>query len=401
MDIKIDPFVPAGRVRVPASKSDTHRLLILSALCGGVTRIGRPLFCEDTDATAACLKELGADLRTQGDAIEVRGIRRRSGIPHLFAGESGSTLRFLLPVACALYPEAEFDAAPGLRSRPLRELMDCLSLHGVQFSSDRLPFRTRGLLQKGDYRISSAVSSQYVSGLMMAAPLTGGRVIPDRNGESLPYIELTRKRMELFLQNGQYTSPGTVTAEGDWSSGAALLCLGAVSPEGVCVTGLDPTSVQGDAAILGHLSGFGARIAADQNGITVKKGSFGQLSVSLSDTPDLIGPLAFLAVLGSGESVLTDVQRLRYKECDRPDAVSQIIRSLGGEVRCENGALIIPGRPLSFGHVSSFGDHRMAMAAALMGCGKGVVIEDAGVVGKSCPEFFTLYQTLGGKIHVL
>lgn len=397
--VSVQPFQPGGTVICPPSKSDTHRLLILSALCEGETITEHPLFCGDTLATADCLRALGARIEPENGAVRVRGIQRVSGVPRLNAGLSGSTLRFLLPVACALYDRVTFTAEEGLKGRPLSPLLDCLRRFGVAFDSDTPPLTSRGLLKPGIYRADGSVSSQYVTGLLLAAPLTGGRVEIGPDPVSRPYIDLTLMRQSLFLKNGRYVSPGTVRAEGDWSTAAVLLSAGALSDTGVTVSGLDPESPQGDRAILRILADLGARVTWNGDSVTVRRGRPECIKADLSHTPDLIAPAAFLACAARGESVLSGCERLKYKECDRADCICRMINDLGGEARSENGSLYIRGGSLKGGTALCRGDHRMVMAASLMGMLAPVTLDSADAVGKSCPDFFALYRRLGGKLY--
>ena len=357
--VYIPPYRAGGTVEAPCSKSDMHRLLIIKKLLGLDTQIVYSGSSEDVSATRECLAALDSER------------------PQLYARESGSTLRFLLPVACALRENVHFDGAPGLRRRPIGDITECLRQNGVELSGDSLPLETRGRLRPGEYRISAAVSSQFASGLYMACLVTGGSVCLEGEVRSRPYIDLTLKRIEDMRKR-----PRQIECEGDWSNAANFLCLGALSEQGVTVTGLNLQSPQGDRRIPELLRSIGANV----EGTCVRRGDLRAFSVDMGDIPDLIAPLAMVAAHCRGESVFYNAARLKYKESNRLESVAQLINGLGGRAYYTEDELRVQGTGLTGGRVSSYGDHRIAMAAAL--CNKGVWIEGAEAVAKSCPDYF-------------
>ena len=321
-------------------------------------------------------------------------------VPLLDARESGSTLRFLLPVACALYPHVRFTARGSLLARPISGIVACLKHHGVSFSSDTLPFETRGLLRPGTYQIDASLSSQYVSGLLMASVITGGTVEITGSTASAPYIELTRRRIADYE-----TAEAVFTAEGDWSAAAALLCL----PGKVTVSGLDPDSPQADKAILNALQKCGAEITWNGSSVTVRNTSPKPFSFDVSNCPDLAPCLAVLMAAGTagasprptvdmaaqGSCSLTGCGRLIYKESNRAEAIVNMINTMGGTASFDGETIFIRG-PLTGGKVGTCSDHRIAMAGCVAAAWSrnGAEIDDADCVQKSCPEFRKLIDSL-------
>ena len=338
-------------------------------------------------------------------------------VPLLDARESGSTLRFLLPVACALYPHVRFTARGSLLTRPIGGIVACLKHHGVSFSSDTLPFETRGLLRPGTYQIDASLSSQYVSGLLMASVITGGTVEITGNAASAPYIELTRRRIADYE-----TDEAVFTAEGDWSAAAALLCL----PGKVTVSGLDPDSPQADKAILDALGKSGAEISWNRDRVTVRNNEPKPFDFDITDCPDLAPCLAVLMAAGKAETAdvtetagasprptacgvtaelpdaprpaacsITGCGRLIYKESNRAEAIVNMINTMGGTASFDGETMVIRG-PLSGGKVGTCSDHRIAMAGCVAAAWSrnGAEIDDADCVQKSCPEFWKLIDSL-------
>ncbi len=413
----ISPALLSGTVAAIASKSDAHRLLILSALSAGETRLVLRQRSEDIDATISCIRALGATIDTLPDGLCVRGIEKAAENPLLDCGESGSTFRFLLPVAAALCERARFTGAGRLPERPIGELMCAMEAHGVCFSAKRLPFSTSGRLTGGTFMLPGNVSSQYLSGLLLALPLLNqpSDITLTTRLESAAYVEITRDSMRRFgadisLENGVYslsdgrgyTSPRTLQVDGDWSNAAFYLAAGALGKP-VCVTGLRLDSPQGDKAILPILRKFGARVETSENTVTVYPAPLSGCALDVGETPDLLPILAVLGACASGETRLENAARLRLKESDRLASVSAMLRALGGSVTELPDALVIQGGRLTGGITDSERDHRIAMAAAIASirCEQEVRILNADAVNKSYPAFFNDFNALGGIAHVI
>lgn len=424
MTVRIEPFQLNGRMASIPSKSFAHRALICAALAEERSRIRIKKSSVDIDATKDALIALGADITAQDGVWQVRPIELKSEVPLVDAVESGSTLRFLLPVASALYREVDFTGQGRLPERPIEVLLDTMGKNGCRFTGRRLPLTINGPLTGADYELPGNVSSQFVSGLLMTAPLLDGDVIIRLASflESRDYVNITLDVMEHFgvsvqdlagedSQNERsdvgYIVPGGQSfrgieyeVEGDWSNAAFFLVGGALSGE-VVMTGLTTWSVQGDRGVLRVLRDFGAVVESGRE-IRVAKGQRCPFSVDLSLMPDSLPILAVLAAsCDGGVSRFYNGARLRLKESDRLMTVGQMIRDLGGKVEeLEDGLNVYGTGGLTGGITSSFGDHRLAMAAAVAATvSKGPVeIEDAGAVRKSYPDFFRDLLELGGTV---
>jgi len=417
MIARIQPAVLGGTVRAIASKSDAHRLLILAALSRGETRLLMEQRSEDIDATISCLRALGAEIALLPDGVFVRGIEQVRENPLLDCGESGSTFRFLLPVACALCEHALFTGSGRLPERPIGELMRVIQTHGVAFSAEQLPFATAGKLAGGDFSLPGNVSSQYLTGLLLALPTirSDSTISLTTRLESAGYVEITLHALKRFgvqvrVQDGVYVvsggqtiqSPGTLPVDGDWSNAAFFLAAGALGNP-VTMTGLNPDSPQGDKAILDALRKFGARVEATTEAVRVSPAQLTGCTIDVGETPDLLPILAVLGACASGQTRLVNAARLRLKESDRLASVSAMLRALGGTVEELPDALVITGGALTGGTVDSCRDHRIAMSAAIASirCKQEVTILGADAVKKSYTAFYQDFNLLGGHADVV
>lgn len=434
MDVRIDPSPLSGEVRAPSSKSEAHRLLICAALAPGTTDVDCTTTSDDIDATIACLEALGAHVARTRVGFRVRPVRGTSAsdnVPEptagatLDCGESGSTLRFLLPVVAALGRGGRFVARGRLPQRPLSPLYEQLVSHGVELGPQgSVPLEVAGRLEPGRFSLPGNVSSQYVSGLLMAAPLLRApvEVVVTEPIESRPYIDLTVRALERFgvsvsesavadatgaparsfiVAPGGLSSPGTVSVGGDWSGAAFWLAAGALSERGVAVSGLDVASAQGDRQVLAALALLGARVLRGSEGAACTKDALRGKTISVESCPDLVPPLAAVAARAEGTTRIVGAARLRLKESDRLETVSAAIRALGGSARIEGDDLVICGSEhLSGGVVDAAGDHRIAMMAAVLaaGCDGPSTIVGAECVSKSYPAFFEDLASLGGIV---
>ena len=389
-----------GRVDAIASKSQLQRLLLCAALADRETVVHGVSDAADVQAMCRCLRALGARVTADGKTLRVQPVTERARGARVTAdgktlrvqpvteqahgaadcGESGATLRFLLPVAAALGRETTFRLHGRLPQRPLGPLWEALEAHGVRLSRpapDEL--LCAGRLQSGRFALPGDVSSQFFSGLLFALPLLSGpsELHAATPPESAGYIAMTLAALRRFgiateplpdgwaVPGGQrYRSPGAVRAEGDWSNAAFWLAAGALSRP-VTVTGLQAESAQGDRAIL----------------------------EDLRSTPDLAPPLALLAACAAGTTRITGAARLRYKESDRLASIAAALRALGADVRDLPDGLEIAGGRLTGGTVDACGDHRIAMLAAIASARCDVRLRGAECVEKSDPHF---WQTLAG-----
>lgn len=418
MDIIIRPADLCGEIKAVASKSYAHRLLILSSLSDKKTVIKCDSGSDDIDATINCLNSLGAKVEKISGGFAVTPVTyagiNKSSI--LDCGESGSTLRFLVPVACALGAESVFYGHGRLPQRPMAPLYEALITHGISLSAN-CPLRCGGRLKGGLFTLPGNVSSQFISGLLLALPLLDEDSVIELTGdiESRDYIIMTLSALRHFgiriefygkylnIKGGtKYISAGNVTVEGDWSNAAFWLCAGAIGKHSVKCTGLDINSSQGDKAITGILSEFGARVSLSDNSVTVSNSDLYGTELDARDIPDLVPALAVVAAAAKGKTVIKNASRLRIKESDRLYAVTKTLSDLGAEISETDDGLIITGQKrLKGGKVDSFGDHRIAMMAAIASvvCDNPVLIENAGSVKKSYPDFFSDFTYLGGNIE--
>ncbi len=399
-----------GSVRIPASKSQAHRLLICAALgqspvtlrCDGISR--------DIDATARCLQALGAQVTVDGSAIRLTPGRTEhpAALP---CGESGSTLRFLLPVAAAMGVEATFCMEGRLPQRPLHPLDEELERHGVTLTRAGDTLTVSGQLQSGSYTLPGNVSSQYISGLLMALPMLPGdsTLTVTEPVESAAYIAMTEDALRLsgiaFTKCGWvYRIPGGQTAhlpadlsvEGDWSNAAFFLCAGALSKTGVTVTGLNAASSQGDRAVVDILRQFGAKVTQNGESVTVSAQKLHGITIDAAPIPDLIPTLSVVAACADGETNIVNAARLRLKESDRIATTAALLRNLGGSVEELPEGLRLHGAALCGGTVDACNDHRIAMAAAVAASRCPVTVLGSECVQKSYPRFWEDYAALKG-----
>lgn len=405
MDIQIAPSRLVGTIQVPPSKSISHRALICAALAEGESRIENMLQCEDTEATIEALTALGACVKKENGTVTVRGIGTPAPKAEIDCRESGSTLRFLLPIAAALGTNASFDGRAKLPERPITPYFTEFERHGVRFTQNKMPYRIEGKLTGGEYELDGNISSQFITGLLLALPLSAAestiRVKPPI--ESKPYIDLTIDVMRRFgitvLENGNdYTIPGgqryraaDYRVEADLSQAAFFAVANAIGAN-LKIEGLNPDTKQGDRAILEITHCF------SENGEAFQ--------IDASQTPDLVPILTVLACFAKGESRITGCGRLRIKECDRLEVISCELNRLGAKITAKSDELIIEGvETLHGGVCDSHTDHRIPMALAIAAtsqyCTAPVVLRGAECVSKSYPNFFADLKGLGGKIDVI
>ena len=414
MDVTVAPSTLSGSVSAIPSKSSAHRLLICAALADKPTTLFLPSSSDDIDTTIGCLKALGGCIVRENDTVTITPIKEIPANRVLDCRESGSTLRFMLPVATALCENVRFTGSGRLPERPIAELTEAMKLHGVSFSSDKLPFETSGRLNGGKFALSGGTSSQYLTGLLLALPILSqdSIIILSNKLVSSAYVDITLSVLEKFVVRVEHSAkeykvhgnqrPKTqsqLQVDGDWSNAAFFLAAGAIGAP-VSVTGLDEASPQGDKAILALLKRFGANVFIDGEKITVTPGQLHGCEIDLSEVPDLLPILAVVAAFAEGETHFINGTHLKYKESDRLASCASMINSLGGKAETQDDGLTVTGGGLTGGTVNSLNDHRIVMAAAVAGirCPEPVTILGADAVNKSYPSFFTDYKRLGGKI---
>lgn len=393
MNIIIQPGTLSGKLTAIPSKSQAHRLLICAAFSDRPTELICPDTNRDIEATAQCLNALGARIeRTAGGYTVIPMVQppKEATLP---CCESGSTLRFLLPIAGALGVKTTFRMEGRLPNRPLSPLWEEMKRMGCTLSRPTADtILCTGKLQPGTYTIDGGVSSQFITGLLFACSLLDGtsRIVLTGKVESLPYITMTRQAMEIFgvstvdfaLTGGrQFRSPGCLTVEGDWSNAAFFLAAKALGSS-LEIQGLRDNSPQGD------------RACAD----LIPSLSMKSMEISAADIPDLVPILAVTAAASHG-AVFTNIERLRLKESDRVASVIAMLEALGGSAHADESRLSVDGTGLTGGTVDAVNDHRIAMSAAIAAtvCSKPVTILGARCTEKSYPSFWEEYRRLGGQ----
>ncbi len=434
MDIYVEPKQLKGSIAAIPSKSVAHRALICAALANRPTKLLCPTTSVDIDTTISCLETLGVRIERCSGGMLVHPIPStyRHSKLHIASPldcmESGSTLRFMLPLVGALGAEACFVGRGRLSKRPLSPLYEEMLAAGCDLSEQgSFPLYISGKLRAGQFELPGDVSSQYITGLLLAAPAMDGetRIRVMNPIQSMPYISITKSVMKSFgvevieasecsehetegfttfivPADAHYESPESFEIEGDWSNAAFWLAAGAVSDAPLQVTGLNLLSSQGDRSILAALARLGARITRRGNTASAQRDHLQGAEIDVRDFPDLVPPLAVVAALAEGTSRFTHAERLRLKESDRLASVSSCINALGGRARVEGNDLIIEGvDTFTGGIVDSAADHRICMQAAIAAtlATDTVTIQGAQCVEKSYPNFFDDFSLLGGVVR--
>lgn len=384
-------------------------------LCSSPTYVDFNGLSKDISATIDCISACGAVVSTTETGVLVTPPSNFGSSASLNCGESGSTLRFMLPVLSALFGEYSVCAEGRLAERPLAELIGCLAGHGASFSRNSLPLTGSGRLHAGEFTISGNVSSQYISGLMFALPLLSGdsKIVLSSKLSSALYVEMTIATLAefgivieptdygFFVKGAQqYVSPKRIFAEGDWSGATFWLCAGAVSGP-ITVTGLMANSLQPDRKILQILEKIGASIEISEREIRISRGENRGVAVDIDEAPDLMPVLSMLMSFSTGASLIYNGARLRHKESDRISAMVAVMDALA--IPTIEGAdfLAITGKCASSGTADGANDHRIIMAAALACLHCPVTINGAQAIDKSYPSFFEDFTALGGTHKII
>ena len=380
MDLTITPRPLKGDITVIPSKSQAHRLLICAAFADAPTDLICPDTNRDIEATVDCLNALGASITRTDSGYCVIPMAQPPASATLNCCESGSTLRFMLPIAGALGVDATFQMAGRLPQRPLSPLWEEMERMGcilTRPTADTL--RCQGKLRPGKYSIDGGVSSQYITGLLFAQSLIDGESSLEVTGkiESLPYIRLTENAMALF-NAPHYHSPGRLTVEGDWSNGAFWVAAQMLGND-LSIHGLNEASIQGDRAVVD----------------ICRQLLSGTPTVDASDIPDLVPILSIVAGAKNG-AVFTNIQRLRIKESDRVASTIAMVEALGGRAWATEDTLTVCGTGYRGGTVDAQNDHRIAMSTAIAAtvCTEPVTVLGAEAVKKSYPKFWDEYARL-------
>ncbi|WP_139904610.1 3-phosphoshikimate 1-carboxyvinyltransferase [Clostridium thermarum] len=407
-----------GTVKVPSSKSIGHRALICAALSQGNSTVENINLSRDIKATTEVLESLGAKFFTSKNSIEVTGTPKLncSG-KELFCDESGSTLRFLIPIALLQDEKVTFNGRGKLVERPLTPYYKIFDNQQLYYKNNNglLPLELCGKIKPGVFNIKGNVSSQFISGLMFALPLLDedSTIVIDGNLESRPYVDLTidvlkdfgvsivNKDYKSFIVRGkQRYCAKNYSVEGDFSQAAFFIAGGLLNGSVLC-TNLKMASLQGDKAIVDIGKLMGGKITVTEKGVLAEKSALKGTDIDASQVPDLVPILTVLAALSEGQTIIYNAARLRIKECDRLQAISTELNKLGADITEKEDSLIINGvKSLKGGIVSSWNDHRivMAMTIASMRAEEPVIIEDYKAVEKSYPHFYSDFTDLGGQV---
>ena len=412
----IEPGRIGGTLEAPPSKSMAHRLLICAGLAGGESVIDRVDPSQDVRATARALEALGARVRLENGRARVTGCGGALRLPGgpVDCGESGSTLRFLIPLFAGCGGPVRLLGHGRLMQRPQDVYARLFAQQGLPFAQDGDGLCLCGPLRPGEYRVEGGVSSQFISGLLLALPLLSGDSVLRVTSpfESQSYVVLTlaamedfgvrvrREQNDFFIPGNQRYLPRDCTVEGDASQAAFFAVLGAVRG-GVTVTGLRPDSRQGDRVIFSILRRCGADMTPVPGGWRFEKSALHAVDIDLADCPDLGPILMVLGLFCEGETVIRNAGRLRVKESDRIAAMQREVEKLGGRIEAEGGTVRVRGAALHGAqNLAAHNDHRvvMALAAAALAADVPVCIDGAQAVQKSWPDFFERARELGAEV---
>ena len=404
MDVWIRPGMLRGSVTPPPSKSMAHRLIIAAGLAQGESRLTNVAFSRDMEATLRCMEALGSTWEWQGDTLFLHGLRPdlpAQPFPHMDCGESGSTLRFLIPIALALRGGGSFTGRGRLMERPQTPYFDLFDEKGIYHELKDGVLTLRGQLTPGEYRLAGNVSSQFFTGLLFALALLDApsTVISTTALESADYITMTMEAMAAAGVAVKETAPGvfavtpgayrpiTAAVEADWSQ-AGFWYAAAFLDHPVTPVGLKSNSAQGDKVV---------------SELYWKLARPGDMTIDLSSCPDLLPPLAVMAAARKGKTEFINAARLRIKESDRLATVAAMLHELGIEAEEQPEGLAVIGGRFTGGIVDGANDHRIVMAAAIAATKAAgpVKILGAQAVSKSYPDFFDVFSALGGDLDVL
>jgi 3-phosphoshikimate 1-carboxyvinyltransferase len=414
--VTIKHSVLKGRVKIPSSKSISHRAVICAGLSQGVSNIGNINFSQDIDATIEAMKSFGVAVEKREAALKITGAAELDVVESAIdCFESGSTLRFLIPVAALTGKKVVFSGRGELVNRPLDPYYRIFDEKHIRYSTTdgKLPLTIEGCLPPGEFRIRGDVSSQFISGLLFALPLLDGdsKIIMASELESKAYVDLTVDMLKRFSVNvdnldykefrvkgNQKYKAVDCSVEGDFSQAAFWLVAGTLGADVECL-GLNLSSLQGDKAILDIIEQMGGRIEVGDDSVRALPSKTKGITFDASECPDLVPAVTVLASLSEGTTEIVNAARLRIKECDRLKAICTELNKIGADIEETEDGLIIRGRnQLTGGTAHSWGDHRIAMslAAASMRCSGTLIIEDSSSVRKSYPEFWNHFKMLGG-----
>lgn len=402
MNIRLSPTKLKGSITIPPSKSMSHRALICAALSEGESTIENIIFSEDIKATIAAMSALGASFKVIKNKVRVSGITIPPSVASIDCNESGSTLRFIIPIAAALGVATTFFGKGKLPERPITPFLRELPKKNIAIAyNGTMPFTINGMLKAGTYEMEGDISSQFISGLLFSLPLLDGdsQIKLTSPLQSRPYVDMTVDCMRRYgvevaefdegfsIKGNQIYSLDRFKVEGDYSQAAFFLVANALGNDIQC-DGLNKDSLQGDKQIIKII-----------DSIKRSDGSLSPFNVDVGEIPDLVPILSVLASFCDGKSTITNAARLRIKECDRLEAMQVCINAIGGKITSTADSLIIEGvKSFKGGIVDSYNDHRIAMAMTIAStmCENELTITGAECVEKSYPHFFEHIKALSG-----
>ena len=421
--LRIEPGKLKGNVKIPPSKSMAHRAVICAALSDGISRISNVEFSDDIIATINAMRALGAVINEEGDYLEVKGVNFKNTVPTrefervVDCNESGSTLRFLIPISLVFEGITRFIGRGNLGKRPLDTYYNIFDEQNIEYhyKEEELDLLISGMLKPGVFKVRGDISSQFITGLLFALPLLDGdsKIVITTEFESKGYIDLTLSAMkdfgieiinkdykEFIIKGNQKYAARDYRVEGDYSQGAFFLVADALGSD-IKVLDLKEESLQGDREVIDILARMGMQIKREGN--TVSGEIEGQLKAAVIDgsqCPDIIPVLALAAALSDGKTEIINSERLRIKECDRLSAVTSELNKLGAKIEEKKDGLVIEGVKEFKGNVEvwSHKDHRIAMTLAVAStmCKEPITLKDYECVSKSYPNFFKDFKQLGG-----
>lgn len=407
MNVKITHGKLVGTVTVPPSKSVAHRMIIAAALAKGKSVITNLYPSVDILATIDAMRALGADIAFKNNTAVINGFKNIPEKALVDCCESGSTMRFIIPIACALGVNATFIGRGKLPERPITPFLEEFPKHGITFDyHNTMPFSVCGKLTPGKFYISGSLSSQFITGLLLALPILEGdsEIILTSKLNSKPYVditvgclrdfgcEITETEQGYYIKGGQKLTPFSGAVEGDYSQSAFWEVANVLGSD-IDIQGLNVNSFQGDKKIVEICR----EIVYNENGI------LSPFEIDCSDIPDLVPILTVLASFCNGKSRITNVARLRFKECDRLAAMTDCLNRVGGKVKAYDDSLEIEGvSSLKGGEIQSYNDHRIAMAMSIAAtrCEQPLTVLGAECVRKSYPDFWEVYRSLDGIAEV-
>jgi 3-phosphoshikimate 1-carboxyvinyltransferase len=414
--IKAFPTSLKGTLDVPTSKSLTHRALIAAALSKGTSIINNVLFSADILATIDALKQIGAKIEVTNNQVKVTGVKHlKTPNEPINCNESGSTLRFLIPILALTDNEVIFTGEPSLLSRPQTIYQTIAEQDGILFNHSADKIVVNGSFKGKRYTINGSISSQFFTGFMFALPLikSDTYLIIDGELESKSYVDLTIEILRQFnieiqeLENGYFIEgnqtykPTNYTVEGDFSQ-ASFFLVGAILNGSITLDNLSHESLQGDREIIDIIKQMRGQIIYTENGYIANKSDTYGTTIDITNCPDLGPIVALLGCFSKGTTRITGATRLRLKESDRIESTVTTLQALGASIKTEQDDIVIYGKKLLHGGtVDSFNDHRIAMMAAMaaLRCKNPVTINRANAVNKSYPHFFKDYKKVGGIIQ--